>query len=296
MTFSARVKEELAKSQLKKQHCMLAELSGVLAVGGVFERSAGRAAVAVSSESVRVAQRVCHVANKLGQDVQMISRSGGVRDVYVARIVDRVFELMEITGCMPLNEEIIKSITERDCCKGAFLRGTFLAGGSVTDPAKGHHAEIVIAKNQLCDVIQDIMAQLEISCKYTSRRDGFVLYIKEGEAVSSLLAAMGAHAGMLEYENSLVVKEVRNKINRENNCMTANIDKTVTAAARQRRDIAKIEEKMGFSALSPALREVADARVANPEATLAELAQMLGASRSGINKRLRRLSDIADAL
>ncbi len=296
MSFSALVKDELAGVHVKKEHCYLAELCGVLCVGGVFEKSGSEMWVAVTSESKRVAERVCIVANKLNNEVQMLSKSGQVRDVYVARIMGDVFELSERTGCLPLNPQIIKDITKSDCCKGSFLRGAFLAGGSIADPSKGNHMEIVVASANACEVISSVMKSLAIPAKYTGRRDAFVVYVKEGEGVASMLAAMGAHSGMLEFESSLVIKEVRNKINRENNCMTANIDKTVTAATRQRRDIGIIENKLGLKALSPALAQMANARIEHPEATLAELAEIMGSTRSGINKRLRRLSEIARSL
>ncbi len=295
MTFSMKVKDELTGVHVKKDCCRIAETAGALVARGVFVKSADRVRVTVSGESKNVADRVCSVAGKLGYEVEMYRDSGKSRDVYTAAIGGDVFNLMRCTGSMPFNAETVSGLTHSECCRSAFVRGAFLAAGSITDPTKGNHLETVFQNAPCAEFTANLLTNAGIGAKLTQRRDQCPVYVKEGESIASMLALMGAHSAMLEYESLLVEREVRNKINRENNCVTANIDKTATAYAKQRYSIRLIDECLGIENLPPALIEIARVRLEHPEATLNELADMIGSTRSGVNHRLRRLVDMARA-
>ena len=189
-------------------------------------------------------------------------------------------------------------LLKNQCCMRAFLRGAFLAGGSVSDPLKTYHFEISCSSNEKALQLLQLMAQFDIEGKSILRKRHYIVYIKEGAQIVDMLNVMGAHHSLMEMENVRILKEMRNTVNRRVNCETANINKTVSAAVKQVEDITLIRDSIGFSQLSEGLREIAQLRLDYPEATLTELGRMLSApvGKSGVNHRLRKLSMMADDL
>ena len=173
-----------------------------------------------------------------------------------------------------------------------------MVAGSVTNPKKGYHLEIAVASERLCRQLQELVLSFGIEAKIVERKKYYVLYVKEGSLIVDFLNVMEAHLALMEFENVRILKDVRNSVNRQVNCETANINKTVTAAARQIEDIQYIERRKGFRQLNDGLREIAELRLDYPDSSLAELGQMLSKplGKSGVNHRLRKLSNIADGL
>lgn len=198
-------------------------------------------------------------------------------------------------GAIPYVHSVILN---RNCCRRAFIRGAFLSAGSVSDPNRSYHFEIVCGSSAVAEGIAAVIRSLGIDARTVKRQKYFVVYVKESSQISDLLGLMDANVSLLNFENIRVVRDVRGGVNRKVNCETANIEKTASAAARQIEDIRYIEKTIGFSKLSKALDEMAEVRLQYPTATLAELGGLLDppVSKSGVNHRLRALSRLADDL
>ena len=183
----------------------------------------------------------------------------------------------------------------QNCCKRAFIRGAFLAAGSISDPEKFYHFEIACATEAKAKQIQGLILSMGIEAKIVLRKKYFVVYIKEGSQIVDILNVMEAPVALMELENIRILKEMRNSVNRKVNCETANINKTVSAAVKQIEDIVYIRDTIGFEGLPENLEEIAKARLERPEATLKELGEGLDppVGKSGVNHRLRKLSILA---
>ncbi|MBR4092541.1 MAG: DNA-binding protein WhiA [Oscillospiraceae bacterium] len=178
----------------------------------------------------------------------------------------------------------------------AFLIGLFLASGSVIDPNKEYHLEFVTPFSEIAEEIKNLLIHVGVSVKLSERKGFYIVYLKESESIEDLLTYMGATMSSLEIMNVKILKDVRNKANRISNCDTANIEKSIAAAAKQVDDIEFIEKTIGFGSLSEDLREIAEIRLENPDYSLRELGQALEKpiSRSGVNHRMKKLSAIAE--
>lgn len=189
-------------------------------------------------------------------------------------------------------------IFQKSCCKRAFLRGLFLCAGSISEPEKTYHFEIVCTTVGRAQQICDMMKIFNIEGKWITRKKYYVVYIKDASQIVDILNVMGAHVSLMELENIRILKEMRNSVNRRVNCETANISKTVSAAVKQIEDIIYIRDTVGFSELTDGLKEIARLRLAYPEASLTELGKLLSTpvGKSGVNHRLRKLSLLADEL
>ena len=219
-----------------------------------------------------------------------------VHDEAVAR------QMLDDVGILMAEQDIqdarsLDMFDQEPCCRKAFLRGAFLASGSVSDPARAYHLEIVARDETLAALIERMLREFDLGAHTVARKDSCVVYLKDSENIVDLLNMMGATRALLEMENVRVEKSVRNNFNRAINCETANLDKTMSAAARQFEAIQYIEKQGKFKTLSLELRQVAEARLDNPQATLQQIADMLPeVSKSGVNHRLRKLVQIANDL
>ena len=224
--------------------------------------------------------------------VAVNSHEDTVRILQATKFVTPEFEITDDLSTM--NHLVV----QKDCCKRAFLRGTFLAAGSISDPEKAYHLEIVCATEERALQVQSILRELELDARIVNRKKNQVVYLKEGSQIVELLGLMEAGISLMNLENIRILKEISNNVNRKVNCETANIGKTVSAAVKQIEDIRYIETHMGFSQLSEGLEEIAVLRLQYQDATLKELGEMLNppVGKSGVNHRLRKLSRIADEL
>lgn len=189
-------------------------------------------------------------------------------------------------------------VSGNDPSSGAFLRGVFVSCGSVTDPNKEYHLEFVLPENERSKVLAAFITEHGMAIKSTLRYKNTVLYFKTSEHIEDFLTYIGAGNRALEIMQIKIEKDIRNHANRCVNCDSANLDKTVAASEKSRRDIELIIEKKGLDALPPELRETARLRLDNPESSLSELCVLHKSeiSRSGLNHRLKKLSVIAEEL
>jgi hypothetical protein len=184
---------------------------------------------------------------------------------------------------------------QNTCCRRAFLRGAFLSSGSVTDPEKNYHYEITCADYEIAEQVRELFLVFGLEAKIVLRKKNYIVYLKEGTMISDALNITGAHISMMKFENVRIVKDVRNSVNRRVNCETANISKTVSAAKKQIEDIEYVKNTIGLERLPANLRDVANARLEEQDASLKELGEMMDppVGKSGVNHRLRKISLIA---
>lgn len=308
MTFSSAVKEEIARSRVKRRDCRLAELSALLHVIGSLQLGAAKR-VRLATESYAVARSsvaLCKSLYPIETEILVRERRklGKNRSFTIVFEGEGVSQLLADTGLlkrgaegMELGEGIEQALLKDDECRRAFLRGVFLGGGSVTDPTKTYHLECVMPGQMFADDLVKLMDEYELHAKVLLRKGSCVVYLKEGDKIIEFLTLIGAHNAILSLENVRILKDMRNNLNRVVNCETANIDKTVNAAQRQIENIRLIERYRGLETLPEPLREMAEIRLNHPDAPLSELCTMLGGvGKSGVNHRLRRLENIAHEL
>ena len=191
-----------------------------------------------------------------------------------------------------------EELLQKECCRRSYLRGIFLGGGSVNNPGGTYHLEVITGDERHAEAISSLLRQFGLSAKISSRKQWYVVYLKDSEQIVKCLNLMGAHTALLEYENTRIYKDMRNTVNRLVNCETANLNKTVNAAMRQSENIRAIARLIGIEKLPHSLREVAELRLNYPDASLKELGEMMDPplGKSGVNHRLRKLDNLAEKL
>ena len=189
-------------------------------------------------------------------------------------------------------------LVQKFCCRRSFIRGAFLSAGSMSNPEKSYHFEIICASRKKAEQLMEIINSFSMESKIVTRKKSYVVYLKEGSQIVDMLNVMEAHVALMNLENVRILKEMRNSVNRQVNCETANINKTVSAAVKQVEDINYIKSVRGLDSLSDNLREIALLRLEYPEAALKELGTYLEppVGKSGVNHRLRKLCEIAEDL
>ena len=290
MSFSGEVKRELAGRMGKSRHCRIAELAALISFEGKAAVENGRLPYAESENEIP-AEKFRLLAEKLFQK----DDPGGdlIRDM-----LEAVKMWDETTGQPADASRADDLLLQKDCCRRAFIRGALLAGGSISNPNKSYHFEIVCKTEAQAGQLKEVINSFEMDAKIVERKKHFIVYLKEGSQIVDILNIMEAHVALMNLENVRILKEMRNSVNRKVNCETANISKTVNAAVKQIEDIVYIRDTAGLSGLPENLREIAELRLEYPEAPLKELGTYLNppVGKSGVNHRLRKLSIFADEL
>ena len=308
MSFSSDVKEELSRLDGHEKHCRLAELSAIIRLcGKVRADTSGSGSVILQTENVAVARRF-YLLIKNSFDIQpevTVRRHEYLKKnrFYIISVQGKdTISVLKMTGILnnlgQLNEDDLDwgfHLFRNTCCRRAFLRGAFLAAGSLTDPEKNYHFEIVCPTLEKAAEIRDLYKYFGPEARIVARKKNYIVYMKEGSMISDALNVMEAHMSMMRFENIRILKDVRNSVNRRVNCEAANINKTVSAAHRQIEDIRYISDTIGLDNLPENLRDVAYARMEEPEIPLKELGMRLKrpVGKSGVNHRLRKLSEMA---
>lgn len=312
MSFSSRVKEELSRQLSPARHCQIAEIAAILSLcGRIHIDENDNYSIRIHTENVAVARKYFTLLKKafnIRTDisirrnaflkknrtyaVMVREHEDAVRVLEAAKLVDEYGEIGE-------NLSVVRNLViQNDCCRRAFIRGAFLAAGSISDPEKFYHFEIACTSMEKAKQLQEVISTFSIDAKIVVRKKYYVVYIKEGSQIVELLGLMEAHVALMELENIRILKEMRNSVNRQVNCETANINKTVSAAVKQLGDITYIRDTVGLDYLPEALAEIAQIRLDKPDATLKELGESLNppVGKSGVNHRLRKISTIAETL
>lgn len=284
MSFSGEVKEELAKHVSPARHCQIAELAAIMNFCGQYGRDGdGNYTIGFQSENEALIRKGFTLLKK----TYNIEGSVSLREQDIKNILQKLGNLEE-----PVSPLLIKN----SCCQRAFLRGAFLSVGSMSAPEKGYHLEFACPSEAKAKQLQKLIKGFDIESKIIPRKKYYVVYLKEGAGIVDLLNVCGAPISLMNLENLRILKEMRNSVNRRVNCETANIAKTVTAAARQMEDIEYLRDYYGLRNLPKTLREMAEVRLENPDAPLKELGDCMNPpiGKSGVNHRLRKLGELAE--
>ena len=316
MSFSSGVKEELYRHISPARHCQLAELAALLHFNGSIGVGTTGTFLQIHAENALVVRKCFTLLQKtfnistetrVQQENQQTGYFCRIDDPELILRILQGIKFLDQTGSPTSGEESLQDglrcpvsrlLIRNSCCQRAFLRGAFLAAGSMSNPGKGYHLEIVCSTMERAEQIQSIMKEFELDARIVTRKKNQVVYLKEGSQIVDFLGVVEAGSALMNLENIRIRKEISNNINRKVNCETANIGKTVSAAVKQIEDIRYIETHVGFSQLTEELEETAVCRLRYPEATLKELGEMMNppVGKSGVNHRLRKLGRIADEL
>ena len=290
-SFATEVKNELARLTYEASCCRTAELAALLRMGSNLTFGLRRTfGLNFTTENAAVARKVLQLLKAEGGGIKTeitVSRSKRLKknNSYTVLVppAPAVAQLLEHLGFLhdeSLNMDTDIAILKKNCCRIAYLRGAFLGGGSVNKPEAAYHLELVTGSFALSQLLYQLLRRMDFPVGITDRKDSYIVYLKEGDAVIDFLA-------MLEAGDAVEAFEV--------NCETANLQKAVDAAGRQLAEIQELQARGLLEELPKKLREAAEARLANPEASLAELADILGISKSGASHRMRKLKELAEA-
>jgi len=321
LSFSFYLKKELIKQPLENECCFLAELSALIRTSAEIKLDKGKFIVVLRTEHAEIYEKVNAILERLyGFSVELEiaeddSVFHGMR--YEIKIEkEYATKVLEDCGILFFDEEhhlqfnggIDKYLIMDACCKKAYIRGAFIGCGTssiVLNEAgenkknnAGYHIEFVFHSEELASDFANMLAEFDILSKKVERKHNFIVYLKEGEYISDLLALIGASRAMIKLNQEIVFRSLRNKVNRQNNCETGNIGKVVNASVKQLKAIKTVQETIGLEGLPMPLQQVVMLRLANPEESLDELAKLSiePITKSGLNHRFRKLIEIANNL
>ncbi|MDG4657153.1 DNA-binding protein WhiA [Ectobacillus antri] len=306
MSFASETKKELTNLDIK-DCCVRAELSALIRMNGSLSFSNRRLIIDIQTENAAIARRIYTLLKRsYNVAVELLVRKKmrlKKNNVYIVRLVEQAKEVLEdlkiMQGDFSLIHNISEELIKKKCCKRSYLRGAFLAGGSVNNPeTSSYHLEIFSLYKEHNEAICELMNEFDLNSKTLERRKGHITYLKEAEKITEFLNIIGAHGALLRFEDIRIVRDMRNSVNRLVNCETANLNKTIGAALRQIENIKYIERTVGLDYLPEKLREIAQLRISYEDVTLKELGEMVTGkiSKSGINHRLRKIDEIAEKL
>lgn len=311
MSFSGSVKEELLRHEDSARHCQIAELAAMIAFNGEIVRLPSKDIILrMSSENESIIRKCFTLLGKtftingeVSIDEKIVRKNNRFTiDIEDPETTVKVLQAIKVLTAdrRPVHSDGLVSsmVIQKNCCRRAFLRGAFLCAGSISDPEKFYHFEIVCTTPAKALQLQEIIQSFEIDAKIVKRKKYHVVYVKEGAQIVELLGLMGAGVSLMNLENVRILKGMRNTVNRKVNCETANINKTVNAAVKQMEDIIYIRDTVGLHRLPENLEETALLRLEYPQASLKELGTLLSipVGKSGINHRLRKICIIAEEL
>ncbi len=313
MSFSSIAKNELSRIEIGNDCCALAELAALVRMNGTVQITGMQNInLRFTTENAAIARRIFSILKMMyHSEIEVMVRKNKQlkkNNNYLIIIHDKNISEKVLSDVGYIDEDrsnlfnprydVPKKLVSSRCCKRSFIRGSFLGGGSMSNPEKTYHLEFVTNHEKHAKSLRDIINSFELKSKIIQRKDNFVVYIKEGEQIVDLLNIIGAHQALLKLEDIRVLKEVRNNINRLVNCETANLGKTIGASIRQIESIRAIQRRMGINKLPDNLREIAEVRMENPDATLKEIGEMMNPpiGKSGVNHRFRKLEEIAEEL
>ncbi|MGI6497471.1 MAG: DNA-binding protein WhiA [Oscillospiraceae bacterium] len=296
MSFLSETKQEICKIPVDHKCCALAEACGVLLYGNAFSRDGIR----IMTESKDFARRLPRLFQR-AFDVSFdtlpdLERKGKLQLQMINKEkIERVFDLYGYGNAHSVSLHINFALLESTCCRNAFFRGAFLAGGFVTNPEKGYHLELLTSHSYVSREMATLLQEEGFSPKETARGANQVVYFKQSEAIEDYLTTVGAPVAATKVMMAKVEKDLRNRVNRRVNCDAANLDKAIEAAQSHLEAIRRLDTGIGLHTLPEKLQETAALRMAHPELTLSELAEQFDppVTKSCLHHRLRKLSNLA---
>ena len=319
MSYASETKNELARIQPEKECCQLAEITGFMRfAGSVVFAGGGKFRMVMTTPSLAVVRHYKTLIKSyfgVDTDIEMGTGGTGSRGLkgakakeYIIRIgpennsemILREMGILIVRGGMnTLSDGIYDGIVKTKCCRKAFLRGAFLGAGTINNPENSHHFEIDTTSEGCARDLRRLMNSfVDINARIVERKSGYGVYLKAREQIADTLAIMGASEMYFDYQDKIIRKDTVSAARKIEQLDLVNMDKSIQAAERQVADIKRIAERQGLESLSPKLREIAMLRLDNPDLSIEELGQLLSPplSKSGVNNRLRRISEIAKGL
>ncbi|EJZ1916126.1 DNA-binding protein WhiA [Listeria monocytogenes] len=307
MSFASETKKELTHMDVSDSDAKV-ELAAFIRMNGAISFSSQLVIMDVQTENAAIARRMYQLLKDLYEvPIELLVRRKmklKKNNVYIVRLKSGTRGILEdlriLEPPMTFTKSIDRGFVKKRSAKRAYLRGAFLASGSVNNPeTSSYHLEIFSVYEEHNEAICALMNQFDLNVRTLERKNGFITYLKEAEKITEFLSIIGATSALLHFEDVRIMRDMRNSVNRLVNCETANLNKTINAAVRQIDNIKYIQSTVGLEALPERLREIAALRIANEDVTLKELGEMLTTgqvSKSGINHRLRKLDQIAERL
>ncbi len=305
MSFSSSAKDEIVKNRLRGKECMQALLCALTHTAASMTLGRG-----VGIQYVTECHSVAKLIARLGPSLYDVDSSLAIREQ--DRLRSRsVLVRFSGPGCTPILRDagflpqegaplaigsIPEKYTQSDAIKQCFLRGAFLGAGSVSDPNKGYHLEIVCKHEHFAQNLCALMNEYALNAKIAQRKGSFIVYVKESDKVADFLRLLGASGSTMDFEHTRVLRNVSNNLNRQRNFEDANMQKAALASAQQLVDIELIKNTQGLESLPKRLFEAAEARINHPEASLFELSVLLNVSKSGLNHRFAKIAERAAEL
>jgi DNA-binding protein WhiA len=310
LSFSVSTKNELARVYPEKACCKMAELSALVRMDGTVTLSANqKLGFFVVTENPGAARKIYRLMKDLfNQDIAiMVQRKNKLKKnmLYCIQAEQSPQATHVLTNLGILNDKhqitpgIARHLVKTQCCRRSYLRGAFLGAGSINRPEASYHLEIITPHLKQAQAIAALINRFQgMQAKIIMRKQWHVVYLKDSEQIVNFLNIAGAHQALMEFENVRILKDMRNQVHRRVNCETANLNKTVDASMRQVQNIYLIQSTHNLDSLSPALIELAELRMQNPDLSLKELGEMMNppVSKSGINHRMRKLDALADEI
>lgn len=310
MSFASDARGEIARDACAHACCARSEIAAaLLASGGISFRGKDRYALSLTAAEGAVVRRYFAMLKQFwsitAEIRTLVVDALGGRTRYQLVVPDEAapallteLGLRDEAALFGVRQAPPPELVRYACCRKSFLRGAFLMCGAVSNPEREYHLEFAAPTEEFANFVTDQVNYFEISAKTTCRKTKYVVYLKRAEEIADALTLMGASAAVLQMENVRIAKDVRNRVNRQLNCDASNIDRIMNAAEVQARDILYLDEEVGLDKLPKPLREIARARMENPDISLSALGELLSPplGKSGVNARLRRLTELARKL
>jgi len=297
MSYSGNVKSELCRREVEKNCCALAETLGVLLFCNTFNAKGIKIVTENRDFSIRL-PRLFHKSVGIEFDQKPEPGASGkmVYAVTDEKKLHTIFEKCGFSASTSVSVHVNRALLEKDCCKAAFIRGAFLAGGSVTDPEKRYHLELSTIHQNASRETENLLLDMNLQPKVTERKSNSIIYFKQSETIEEFLTLIGAPVSAMGVMQAKIEKDWRNEANRKVNCDSANLDKVVEAAQLQIAAIQKLKESGIYETLPDKIKETAELRLLYPEMTLNQLAEehKPPVSKSAINHRLRKLTSLVE--
>jgi len=295
MSYSYETKIELCRIAPESECCAIAECYGMLLFANTFSMREIR----IVTGNLVIGKRLVSLfmqAFSISFDIMPDEDDLG-KQAYIIRDADKISRIFETYGFSKehlLAHHVNLGVLEEECCRTSFVRGTFLAGGAVTDPVKSYHLELVTAHYNVSRQTYSLLLEIGFSPKETRRSGNYIIYFKQSAAIEDFLTLIGAPIHAMALMSAKIEKDVRNTVNRKVNCDTANVTKTVDAATVQIQAIEKLKSAGMFDKLSDKLKQTAELRLNNPELSILELAQISTppVTKSCLNHRMRKITEL----
>ena len=309
MSFASQTKNELVSLSVL-DCCARAELSAMTHLNGVVTISSEGLRIEFQTQNATIARRYVKLLRQLYEiKIDVLTRKQmrlNKNNIYIVRITKYAHMIVNDLGLLTEDGFVLKiseDLVEQTCCKRSYLRGTFLATGSVNNPEKSaYHLEIFVLEEALAEDIKDLMNQFDLNARTIMRKKGYIVYIKESEKISDFLRVIHANNAVLDFEDIRIFRDMNNSVNRIRNCDVANLNRSWDASNTQRDNIQLIKQTIGLDILSDKLLEAAQVRLKYPEATLNELSDYFeeeyhrSITKSGLNHRFRKINEMADKI